>query len=169
MAERVVDTVAPILKRTLPPSPSADQKLPGGDLDGARDLAAYAASPAVRTALASVPPDTAARLVASYGSDALDVVRRSDGPDALATFGAEIPLCAAEVQYAVRHEMAQTLVDVLERRSRLSYFATEAARAAAPRVADIAGRELGWDDRRIAHEVDTFTRQCDARLAWRNH
>jgi glycerol-3-phosphate dehydrogenase len=169
MAERVVDTVAPLLKRTLPPSASADQKLPGGDLDGARDLDAYAALPAVRAALANVQPDTAARLIASYGSDALDVVRRADGPDALATFGPDIPLSAAEVQYAIRHEMAQTLGDVLERRSRLAYFATEAARAAAPRVADVAGRELGWDDRRIAEEIDTFTRQCDARLAWRNH
>ena len=168
MAERVVDTVAPLLNRTLPPSPSAEQKLPGGDLDGARDLDAYAVLPAVRSALAHVPAETAARLIAHYGSDALDVVRHADGADALATFSPEIPLSAAEVQYAIRHEMAQTLVDVLERRSRLAYFGTEAARAAAPRVADIAGRELGWDDRRVAHEVETFTRQCDARLAWRN-
>jgi glycerol-3-phosphate dehydrogenase len=64
--------------------------------------------------------------------------------------------------------MARTLVDILERRSRLSYFATEAARAAAPRVADIAAGELGWDAHRAARELEDFTRQCDARLAWRN-
>ncbi|MEO6027962.1 MAG: glycerol-3-phosphate dehydrogenase/oxidase [Candidatus Binatia bacterium] len=168
MAERVVDTVAPLIKKTLPPSSSAELMLPGGDLAGARDLESYAALPAVRTALASVPADTAARLIATYGSDALDVVRHADGPDALATFSTEIPLSAAEVQYAIRHEMAQTLVDVLERRSRLAYFATEAARAAAPRVADIAAGELGWDAHRTAHEVESFTRECDARLAWRN-
>jgi len=168
MAERVVDTVGPLIKKALPPSPSAEQMLPGGNLAGAQDLESYAALPAIRTALAGVPADTAARLIATYGSDALDVVRHADGPDALATFSPEIPLSAAEVQYAIRHEMAQTLVDVLERRSRLAYFATEAARAAAPRVANIAAGELGWDARRTAHEVESFTRQCDARLAWRN-
>jgi hypothetical protein len=49
----------------------------------------------------------------------------------------------------------------------MSYFATEAARTAAPAVAAIAARELGWDATRIRREVDEFTRQCDTRLAWR--
>jgi glycerol-3-phosphate dehydrogenase len=53
--------------------------------------------------------------------------------------------------------MAQTLVDVLERRTRLAFFATESARIAAPTVATIVAREL----------VADFTRQCEARLAWR--
>ena len=79
-----------------------------------------------------------------------------------------MPLTVAEVQYAIRHEMAVTLVDVLERRSRMAYFATEAARTAAPAVAAIAARELGWNATRIRQEVDDFTHQCDARLAWRN-
>lgn len=168
MAERVVDTVAPLLGRKLPPSPSADQTLPGGDLAGARDLESFAALPQVRTALQKVPAETAARWIATYGGDALDVASAVDGPDALSQVAPDVPLTVAEVQYAIRHEMAVTLVDVLERRSRMSYFATETARAAAPAVAAIAARELGWDAPRIRREVDDFTRQCDARLAWRH-
>jgi glycerol-3-phosphate dehydrogenase len=167
MAERVVDTVAQLSSRKLPASPSAHQTLPGGDLDGARDLESYAALPRVRSALRDVAPETAARWVASYGSDALDVASSADGPDALSLVAPDVPLTVAEVQYAIRHEMALTLVDVLERRTRLSYFATETARAAGPAVAAIAARELGWDTGRIQREVDDFTRQCDARLAWR--
>lgn len=169
MAERVVDTVAPLLGRTLPASPSAEETLPGGDLDGARSLDAFAALPKVRAALRGVSPETAARWITTYGSDALDVMQTADGPDALSPVAPDAPLSVAEVQYAVRHEMALTLVDILERRTRLSFFATEAARNAAPAVAAIAARELGWDAERLRREVEDFTRQCDARLAWRNH
>jgi glycerol-3-phosphate dehydrogenase len=167
MAERVVETVASLVGRTLPASPSAEQTLPGGDLQGARDLATFAELPAVRNALRQLSPETRARLIATYGGDALDVATNADGPDALSLVAPEVPLSVAEIQYAIRHEMALTLVDILERRSRLSYFATETARDAAPAVAAIAARELAWDASRIQREVDAFTRQCDARLAWR--
>ena len=167
MAERVIDTVAPLIGRTLPASSSAEQALPGGDLGGARDLDAFATQPAVRASLEGVSPETASRFIATYGSDALEVVRTADGPDAFTALAPEIPLSPAEVQYAIRHEMARTLVDILERRTRLAFFATESARAAAPMVARVAGRELGWDEIRMQREVNDFTRQCQARLAWR--
>ena len=167
MAERVVDIVAPLIGRKLPASASAERLLAGGDLAGAPNLEAFSALPAVRAALASADQDTASRLIATYGSDAIDVARSTNGPDALMPLAPEIPLSATEVRYAVRHEMAQTLVDVLERRTRLAFFSTEIARIAAPAVAMIMASELGWNESRSEHEVSTFTRQCDARLAWR--
>ncbi len=167
MAERVVETVAPRVGKSLRPSRSAAETLPGGDLEGAADLDAYAALPSVRAALAGIAPETSTRLVATYGSDALELARNADGPDALSVVAPNVPLSVAEVQYAIRHEMACTLVDILERRTRLSYFATASARAAAPAVAAIAARELAWDATRLAREIETFTRQCDTRLAWR--
>lgn len=167
MAERVVETVAPLLRRTLAVSRSAEESLPGGDLQGARDLQSFAAMPSVRDALRAVSDEAAARLIATYGSDALEVAAAAEGPDAAAAVAAGVPLTVAEVRYAIRHEMALTLVDVLERRTRLAYFATETARSAAPAVAAIAARELGWDGSRVRREIDEFTRRCDARLAWR--
>jgi glycerol-3-phosphate dehydrogenase len=74
----------------------------------------------------------------------------------------------AEVRYAVRYEMAQTLVDILERRTRLAFVATESACTISPAVAKIAAAELGWDKRRTQRELDAFARQCEARLAWRD-
>ncbi|KAJ7611615.1 FAD dependent oxidoreductase-domain-containing protein [Roridomyces roridus] len=54
------------------------------------------------------------------------------------------PFIDAEVRYAVRHEYAQTPVDVLARRTRLSFLNVAAALEALPRVAEIMAGELGW-------------------------
>jgi glycerol-3-phosphate dehydrogenase len=78
-----------------------------------------------------------------------------------------VPITAAEIRHAVRREMARTLGDLLERRTPLALFETAATRAAAPVVADLMAAELGWSPARVAAEVAGFTRQCDARLAWR--
>jgi glycerol-3-phosphate dehydrogenase len=168
MAERVVDTVGPLLARALPRSAaSGERRLPGGDLGGAVDLDAFAALPHVQSALEGIPPTTGARLIATYGSDALEVARMAPSSDALAPVAPDAPLSAAEILYAIRHEMAVTLIDILERRTRLAYFATETAGAIAPAVAAVAARELAWDSARLDREVQAFASQCHARLAWR--
>ncbi|KAK4133037.1 DAO-domain-containing protein [Trichocladium antarcticum] len=58
------------------------------------------------------------------------------------------PFVDGEVRYAVRHEYAQTAVDVLARRTRLAFLNAQAALESLPRVIDIMGEELGWDARR---------------------
>ncbi|KAG5634611.1 hypothetical protein H0H81_001380 [Sphagnurus paluster] len=56
----------------------------------------------------------------------------------------QYPYIEAEVRYAVTHEYAQTAVDVLARRTRLSFLNVHAALAALPRVVDIMADELNW-------------------------
>jgi glycerol-3-phosphate dehydrogenase len=167
MAERVLETVATMLGKAAAPARSDRQPLAGGDLDGAPDLAAYAASPAVRAGMEGVPPTTMARLVDTYGSDALEVVQAAGTPEALAPLAPGVPLTAAEVRHAVRREMACTLADVLERRSRLALFATEEARAIAPAVARIVAEERDWTDARREAELARFDELARARLGWR--
>lgn len=58
------------------------------------------------------------------------------------------PFIDGEIRYAVRHEYAQTAVDVLARRTRLSFLNAQAALEALPKVIDLMGEELGWDSRR---------------------
>ena len=106
-------------------------------------------------------------MVAAHGSDVGEVLEAADGPESLAPFAPDVPLSAAEVRHAIRREMACTLADVLERRSRVALFATEATRAIAPRVAAIIAAELAWSAERRDTELAAFVRQCDARLAWR--
>ncbi|KAH7923338.1 DAO-domain-containing protein [Leucogyrophana mollusca] len=54
------------------------------------------------------------------------------------------PFIEAEVRYAVRHEYAQTAVDVIARRTRLAFLNAQAALSALPRVIEIMGEELHW-------------------------
>lgn len=54
------------------------------------------------------------------------------------------PYTEAEVRYAVRHEYAQTAVDVLARRTRLAHLSCRAAKDALPKVIQIMAQELQW-------------------------
>ena len=58
------------------------------------------------------------------------------------------PIIDGEVRYAVRHEYAQTAVDVLGRRTRLAFLNAQAALEALPKVIDIMSTELGWGSKR---------------------
>ena len=58
--------------------------------------------------------------------------------------------------WAVRHELALSLDDVLARRTRLAQELPDRGAAIAPRVAEIIGDDLGWDEARRAREVETY-------------
>ncbi|KAF2431906.1 glycerol-3-phosphate dehydrogenase mitochondrial precursor [Tothia fuscella] len=62
------------------------------------------------------------------------------------------PFVDGEVRYAVRHEYAETAVDVLARRTRLAFLNAQAALEALPKVIDLMGEELGWDSKRKDRE-----------------
>ncbi len=76
------------------------------------------------------------------------------------SLGAELvpglPYLRAEAVYAVRHEMATDLVDVLTRRTRAHLFDRAATRAAAPAVADLLAGELGWDAAEQARQLAAY-------------
>jgi glycerol-3-phosphate dehydrogenase len=58
------------------------------------------------------------------------------------------PYIDGEVRYCVRHEYAQTAVDVVARRMRLAFLNAQAALEALPKVIDIMADELKWDNKR---------------------
>jgi glycerol-3-phosphate dehydrogenase len=58
------------------------------------------------------------------------------------------PFIDGEVRYAVRHEYAQTAVDVVARRMRLAFLNAQAALEALPKVIDIMAAELNWNKKR---------------------
>ncbi len=99
-----------------------------------------------------LPPALALHLRRSYGARAADVAALArQGHGNLLAPG--YPYLEAEVVWAVRAEMAATVMDVLARRLRLAFVDQAAARAAVGRVAEIMGRELGWTADRVAAEV----------------
>jgi len=69
---------------------------------------------------------------------------------------AGLPYVRAEAVWAVREEMALTLSDVLERRTRALLLARDATAAAAENVARLIAPELGWSAEDLRREVDAF-------------
>ncbi len=87
------------------------------------------------------------------------VARRPELAEPLA--GAEDYL-AAEIVYAVTHEGARHLDDVLTRRTRISIETFDRGIAAAPETARLMAGELDWDDERVHEEVDHYLRRVEA-------
>jgi glycerol-3-phosphate dehydrogenase len=58
------------------------------------------------------------------------------------------PFVDGEIRYAVRHEYAQTAIDVLARRTRLAFLNAQAALEALPQIIDVMTEELKWDKKR---------------------
>ncbi len=74
---------------------------------------------------------------------------------------AEDYLCA-EVVYAVTHEGARHLDDVLTRRTRISIETFDRGTLSAQQVAELMAGVLGWDASRIDEEVDHYLRRVEA-------
>jgi len=62
------------------------------------------------------------------------------------------------VVWAVRHEMARTVDDVLARRTRALFLNARAASAMAPAVARLMARELGRDESWQRRQLQEFDR-----------
>ena len=93
-----------------------------------------------------------------YGSDA-DAIRKlaDDNPDLARTLHPALPYIAAEVVWAVRHEMARTLDDVLARRVRALFLNSGAAIEMAPAVAALMARELNQNEAWISAQLAAFS------------
>jgi glycerol-3-phosphate dehydrogenase len=101
--------------------------------------------------------DVAKHLTESYGDRAWEVAALSSPtfsrfPLRGNRVSALYPFIDGEVRYAVRHEYAQTAVDVIARRTRLAFLNAQAALEALPSIIDLMSEELNWDEKRKALE-----------------
>ena len=93
--------------------------------------------------------DVAKHLCESYGDRAWTVAALSSPteqrwPVRGVRISQSYPFVDGEIRYAVRHEYAQSAVDVLARRTRLAFLNAQAALEALPGVIDLMADELGW-------------------------
>jgi len=100
-----------------------------------------------------VETEVAKHLTESYGDRAWDVAALCKPTDKRFPARGEriallYPFVDGEIRYAVRHEYAQTAVDVLARRTRLAFLNAQATLEALPKVIDIMAEELKWDKKR---------------------
>jgi glycerol-3-phosphate dehydrogenase len=85
--------------------------------------------------------------LAIYGSDAPEIQKLAKThPTLRSKLHSALPYMAAEVIWAVRHEMARTIEDVLARRMRALFLNARAALEMASAVAELMTREMGWNE-----------------------
>ncbi len=112
-----------------------------------------------------VPVERVERLLARYGSETpllLDLI--SGQPELGEPLPGTDDYVGAEIHFAVTHEGALHVTDVLTRRTRMSIETLDRGVAAASVVADIMGALLGWDDARRAREVDNYAKRVEAEI-----
>jgi glycerol-3-phosphate dehydrogenase len=83
-------------------------------------------------------------------------------PDLAAPLEGTEDYLRAEVVYAVSHEGARHLDDVLTRRTRISIETFDRGVASARPAAELMAGELGWDQARLDAEVDHYLRRVEA-------
>ncbi|MGW5453918.1 glycerol-3-phosphate dehydrogenase [Nocardia sp. NPDC003979] len=160
MAEDVVDAAATRLARHVPASPTA--RLPILGADGYREMLAATEESATRTGLT---PEQVRHLLDRYGSLATDLFDLVGADPTLRAPLAGAPgYLAAEIVYAVTHEGALHLDDLLTRRTRISIEVPDRGLAAAPVVARLVAPLLGWDAATTDLEIDRYRDRVHAEL-----
>lgn len=76
----------------------------------------------------------------------------------------KLPYTEAEVIWAVRHEMARTVEDVLARRLRILFLDAEAALDIAPKVAQLMATELKYSDDWKREQLESFSQLANQYL-----
>jgi glycerol-3-phosphate dehydrogenase len=160
MARDVIDgALGPAIARRRP-SDTEERRIIGAADRSALDR--IAADVATVPEVAAAHPEAARRLVDRHGTEAPDVAALGGELGLLRPLVAGRPFLEAEVAWAVRHELALTVDDVLSRRLRLSpeLGGGAVAVAAAFRVAEIMGRELGWGEERRRREAAAYLEEA---------
>lgn len=138
MAERIVDICEERLGRATTPCQTADEPLPGGNVEP--DLAR------IEVALRDLGANEAEaeRLARLYGAEAPDLAAKGLSP-------------AVEAAWAVQHEGALTLEDYWARRSSRAHFDDGGGLDALTPAAEAMGALLGWDEAERERQVAACT------------
>jgi glycerol-3-phosphate dehydrogenase len=152
MAKMTVDR---LVEREARDAPCRTHEIPLGQPEDAAAL----------PRLEPLPEDAYEQLAARYGHAAHDVIAVAAERGELAQpIVSDLPDLLAEAVFAVRREQAQSVGDVLLRRTRLGLLAArELTVGDAPRrVAAAMGAELGWDPARVEREAADFGAEAGA-------
>ncbi len=131
-------------------APTDEEPLPGGETS---DLSQFRE----RGLDLGLPPATVDHLLRHYGTEAAGIFNLGGSDRRLFTpLVSSHPAIEAEVVHAVRRELAYTVDDVLVRRFHLYYEEPGHGFAAAQRVAELLGEELGWSPDQVEREAERY-------------
>jgi glycerol-3-phosphate dehydrogenase len=91
-----------------------------------------------------------------YGSDALKIRQQMNG-SSNEWISDSLKIHKMQVRWAVEHELARTVEDVLSRRTRALLLNAQESIRIAPVIARIMATELGKDEQWVQEQIDTYT------------
>jgi len=113
-----------------------------------------------------VHPYRIRHLLDRYGSQLHELLAPASGPEGDKSLLQPIPgapdYLQAEARYAVTHEGALHVEDVLARRTRISIEYAHRGTESSRRVAEIMAPVLGWSDAQVEQEVQAYQARVDA-------
>jgi glycerol-3-phosphate dehydrogenase len=128
-----------------------------------KSLRLIGATTATRDPVAMAHPH--AHLLGRYGTESAAVLALAEGrPELLEPAIAGLPYMRAELVYAAREEMAQTLDDVLARRTRAVIQRAQPTMAAAHAAATLIAPDMGWDEQTASNQAAQFIETCQKEL-----
>lgn len=139
MAQDTVDAIDR-LEGKLKPCITSDFKLAGNETEAERPP--------------KIEDNLWERLLSYYGTQFKEVLAIA-GKNKIKLHPAQ-PYLEAEVRYACRHEMAQTIRDFMARRIRWETLDWETCKEATDRVAAIMQEELGWSEEKTKNETEKY-------------
>jgi glycerol-3-phosphate dehydrogenase len=159
MANRVVEMVLAKFPQIAGPQAavSRTRRIMLGGWQDKQDFLTQTAALAAKARKLFVEPATIDHLIASYGRDAhyvLEIIEQE--PYLNERICPDFPPIMAEVAYCLDKEMAVSLEDVLSRRIRLAQLHHKQCLQAAPKVARLIQKLLGWDNARVTAELSAL-------------
>ena len=152
--EKATNLVEQKVKGQITSSKTADTQIAGGEIESYKEFLDYQISQNG----SQLSKEIVVEMVRDYGSETKDVIDTAEGnQDLLSTIEGTLVTKAA-VLYAVRYEMANTVADVVLRRTGLGTIGYPGDDAMVE-VATIMGTELGWSRFKQEEEVHK-TRQA---------
>ncbi len=150
---------------TILKDPSGLITITGGKWTTYRKMAEETVDLAAESAgLPAVPCKTKELPISGADSSRQNEAPASQDPDLLTRIHPELPCSRADIHRAVRHEMAQTVEDVLSRRTRSLLIDAKASLEIAEPVAKEMATELDKDQEWMADQVTRFKEVASAYL-----
>ena len=154
LSRQTVDMVYEKLGREAPESRTSKVPLPGGETEEFETFAAWF------KATSDLTDELAERLLKLYGVRAPEVLGMAGGDPSLEmplgpSATVESGIIGAEVLYAFRRELAQTLADVLLRRTMVG-LGPSVGLDVDEAAARVAVKHLGWSEDRAKSEVEAY-------------
>ncbi|WP_267383369.1 glycerol-3-phosphate dehydrogenase [Cyanobacterium sp. uoEpiScrs1] len=151
VGEEIVDLVFKRQGKPIPPCPTENKPLPGCILPG---------DPRMQEVLTKyhdcVSSHTIDHLFSMYGSKTIDILALTDSePDLATVIAPELPDIKAQIVYAVRNELAYTLVDIMRRRTTLAMH-SDYGIDLLPSLTEVLSLHCGWDEHKCNQEKERY-------------